>query len=142
MGSIFPPGAHVAPAPFIHVSFRDHIGLDDPDPAARLLARKIGGRFFHVLFRHALGDFAHAVARVRPQALLKIVELRHHVIGGQAGEIGRFRMSASRGKVARRAAGCGLPLPAGDNLWERHVLVGIPVRRMVDIVDLPLCVRF
>ena len=51
-------------------------------------------------------------------------------------------MSTSRCEVARSASRRRFPFPAGNNFGERHVLVGKPVRRIVNIVDLALRVRF
>ena len=83
----------------VDVCFRWRGRFDNLHPGDRFDGREVGRRQPHILIGYFFGDRTHALV-VAPGSTLKIIHLAHNVLGGQAGDVGGFRMALSRHKVA------------------------------------------
>ena len=110
--------------------FRPRRGFECREPLADLLG---------FLVRHVLRDRVHA-RRVFPGAALEVGHLLDQVGGGEAGQAGRLRMAFSGHQMAG-AAGQRRPVALLHQRRRRRVLIGEPVGRIHQVVDLRRGVR-
>ena len=124
----------------VNESFRHAVGFDNFLPHFRFERRKPFRGLLGILLGQVFGHIVHRFAH--PVSGLEVGKLAQDVGRRNAGQIRGFRMAESGSQVAGSASEHTSIGPARDHPRHRRVLIGKPVRRILDVVNLILSVDF